>query len=130
MNISQVAKAVGLSQKSVRHYESQGLLGDVPRLENGYRNFTELTVERLRFIARARAAGFSLLECRELLDLKDKPDRHSADVKRLAQHKLTELDQQLAQLQAKRAMLAELTQQCAGDGGADCAILNSLADRS
>ncbi|MGL5304470.1 MAG: MerR family DNA-binding transcriptional regulator, partial [Aeromonas sp.] len=54
MNISKVASATGLTAKTIRYYESIGLIGAPIRRENGYRSYTEGALRELRFIKRAR----------------------------------------------------------------------------
>lgn len=67
--IGQVAKQVGIGVETVRFYERQGLIEDPPRTSLGYRQYPPDTVERLRFIRRAKDLGFSLGEIGELLGL-------------------------------------------------------------
>ena len=54
INIGEAAKATGISQKMVRHYESLGLLAHPPRTESGYRLYNEDSLNTLHFIRRAR----------------------------------------------------------------------------
>jgi DNA-binding transcriptional MerR regulator len=62
MNIGQVSKATGVSERMIRHYERIGLMPPPDRRDNGYRDYSPQSVERLRFIANARDLGFSLEE--------------------------------------------------------------------
>lgn len=126
MKISSAAALTGLPEKTIRYYEDIGLV--LPdRSANGYRRYTAEHVHRLAFIQRARGLGFSIDECRELLSLYDDKHRASADVKRIAEEKLAELDRKVSELTAMRATLAHLAETCQGDGRPDCPILNDLA---
>ena len=126
-NIGQAASQSGVSAKMIRHYESLGLLPTVHRTEAGYRQYGGKEVHTLRFIRRARLLGFSMAEIAELLKLWQNKQRASADVKRIAQAHVADLERRIAEMQAMRQTLAELAQCCAGDSRPDCPILSGLA---
>ncbi|WP_424990499.1 Cu(I)-responsive transcriptional regulator [Fluviibacterium sp. S390] len=126
MNIGDAARASGLPSKTIRYYEDIGLLVP-PRTANGYRDFGPREINILTFLARARALGFTIEECRALLALWQDTDRASADVRRIAQTHLEEIDRKIADLRDMRATLANLVHCCAGDDRPDCPILESLA---
>ncbi|WP_323768228.1 Cu(I)-responsive transcriptional regulator [Antarctobacter sp.] len=127
MNIGEVASRSGLPAKTIRYYEDIGLVTP-PRDTNGYRAFRESDLHKLAFLARARALGFSIEECRLLLGLYEDESRASADVKRLAQEHLASIDEKIAKLQSMRATLATLVHACHGDDRPDCPILQDLAE--
>ena len=93
MNISAASKAAGLPVKTVRYYADIGLVSAPSRSDTGYRTYDDASVRKLIFIRRSRAFGFTIEECRELLDLYQDQDRTSAEVKRIASKRLEELDQ-------------------------------------
>lgn len=125
MNIGDVATASGLPAKTIRYYEDIALV--TPKREaNGYRVFSENDLHKLRFLARARALGFPIEDCRTLLALYEDKGRSSAEVKELSRKHLDEIDQKIAQLQSMRNTLAHLVEACAGDHRPDCPILNDL----
>ena len=128
LNIGQAASQSGVSAKMVRHYESLGLLPPVHRTDAGYRQYGDKQIHTLRFIRRARALGFSMLEIAELLKLWQNQQRASADVKRIAQAHVADLDRRIAEMQAMRQTLAELARCCQGDDRPDCPILSGLAE--
>ncbi|MRI31456.1 Cu(I)-responsive transcriptional regulator [Endozoicomonas sp. OPT23] len=127
MNISKVAKATGLTTKTIRYYEEQGLIPSASRQANGYRDYSELHVRELNFIGQARELGFSLKECADLLALYRDSDRKSADVKVVALKKLVDVEEKISQLQTIRQSLKQLTQCCHGDDMPDCPILDKLS---
>lgn len=127
MNIGEAAERSGVSARMVRHYESLGLLPAVARSEAGYRRYGESEVHTLRFIRRARDLGFSMAEIGDLLALWQKPDRASADVKRIAQHHIADLDRRIAGMTAMKRTLERLSDCCQGDDRPDCPILDGLA---
>ncbi len=126
MNIGQIARRAGLPAKTIRYYEEIGLVAPA-RGENGYRSFSEADLHRLAFLARARALGFSIEECRTLMALWADEDRASADVKRVAEAHLARIDEKIAQLRELRGTLGELVEACRGDARPDCPILKDLA---
>jgi Cu(I)-responsive transcriptional regulator len=126
MNIGDVARRSGLPAKTIRYYEDIGLV--TPRRgANGYRAFCESDLHKLGFIGRARSLGFSIEDCRGLLELYEDTGRASADVKRIAQQHLARVDAKLAELEQMRATLSQLIEHCAGDHRPDCPILADLA---
>ncbi len=127
-NIGQAASRSGVSAKMVRHYESLGLLPTVHRTDAGYRQYGDKEIHTLRFIRRARTLGFSMAEIAELLKLWQNQSRASADVKRIAQAHVADLERRIAEMQAMRQTLAQLAHCCAGDDRPDCPILSGLAD--
>jgi len=126
MNIGEAAEASGLPAKTIRYYEDIGLVA-ADRRDNGYRDYAEHHIHKLRFIQRARSLGFSVDECRNLLSLYEDRNRASAEVKRLAEARLADIDLKIAELRGMRAALSELIDACHGDHRPDCPILNDLA---
>ncbi|PRX37466.1 Cu(I)-responsive transcriptional regulator [Meinhardsimonia xiamenensis] len=125
MNIGDVAERSGLPAKTIRYYEDIGLIRP-KRDANGYRAFDERDLHKLTFLARARALGFSIEDCRALLALYEDDSRASADVKRIAERHLAQIDAKIADLRAMRATLAHLVEACHGDDRPDCPILEDL----
>ena len=97
------------------------------RTENGYRYFMDADVHKLTFLAQARSLGFSLEDCRALLELHGDRRRSSADVKRVAQEHLARLDRKLAELESMRKVLGRLVERCHGDDRPECPIIDQLA---
>lgn len=126
MNIGEVAQRSGLPAKTIRYYEDIGLITPL-RGGNGYRAFRDTDVHKLAFLGRARALGFSIEDCRALLELYEDESRTSAEVKKIARHHLSEIEQKIKDLEEMRATLADLVKACAGDQRPDCPILQSLS---
>ena len=72
------------------------LLPTVARTDSGYRRYSDKEVHTLRFIRRARDLGFSMAEIAELLKLWQNRRRASADVKRIAQRHVADLERRMA----------------------------------
>lgn len=100
MNIGQAASVSGVSAKMIRYYESIGLVTSAERSAGNYRTYGEADIHTLRFIGRARAMGFSMVQIRELLGLWQNKRRASATVKAIAEQRIQELDARIAALPA------------------------------
>jgi Cu(I)-responsive transcriptional regulator len=127
MNIGQAAKHSNVSAKTIRYYESIGLIAPASRTESGYRTYGEKDVATLRFIHQARNLGFSVKDVSMLLDLWRDQGRASADVKALAMAHVEAVDRKIDELQRMRDTLLDLTHRCHGDDRPDCPILEGLA---
>ncbi|GAA4591433.1 DNA-binding transcriptional MerR regulator [Actinoplanes octamycinicus] len=78
MRIGDLAARAGVSVRSVRYYEEQGLLSSI-RSPSGQRHYTEEAVERVTFLQRLYAAGLSSRTIAELLPCVDAPSLEHAD---------------------------------------------------
>ena len=126
MNIGEASKASKVSAKMIRYYEQIGLIPPADRTDSGYRVYTRDDVYRLHFIRRARDLGFAVAEITNLLGLWNDKSRQSADVKRLAQEHIAELDRRIASMLEMADTLKALIRCCAGDERPDCPILHTL----
>ena len=127
MNISQAALRSSLPVKTLRYYEEIGLVCPARIKANDYRDYSESDVENLRFIQRARAVGFSLEVCRELLGLYKDRNRRCSQVKTLVMEKIDQVEKQLQELQALKSVLVDMAKSCAGDDSTDCKIIETLS---
>lgn len=128
MNISQVARLTELSVKSIRLYEDKQLIFSPIRSANGYRVYNENHVKELSIVSRARGAGFSLEECKALVELARNPCRKSSEVKGKAQKKLDEVNQKIADLVEIKRTLESWIQECPGDVNSKCPIIEALIE--
>ncbi|WP_133485568.1 Cu(I)-responsive transcriptional regulator [Aliiroseovarius marinus] len=126
MNIGDVSKRTGLRAKTIRYYEDIGLVTPL-RDTNDYRVFRETDLHKLTFLSRARALGFTIDDCRNLLALYEDETRASADVKEITSKHLKEIEAKINDLQAMHATLSHLSKECAGDHRPDCPILEGLS---
>lgn len=127
MNIGEVATLSGVPRKTIRYYEEVGLIGNPPRDANGYRAYDKDAVHTLRFVSSARHLGFTVEQCRMLLALYRDKDRASADVKRMAEEHIGQIDHKIEELSAMRETLALLARRCHGDERPDCPIIDQLS---
>lgn len=126
MNVGLAAKRSGLPAKTIRYYEEIGLLRP-ERAGNGYRDYSPDDIHRLSFLRRARALGFSIEECRQLMALHNDKSRSSQDVRDIATQHVRAIEVKERELREMRAALTKLIHACHGDARPDCAILDDIA---
>lgn len=129
MNIGQAAKRSGLSDKTLRYYESIGLVTS-KRAANGYRDYDEAQINELRFLASARKVGFTIEECKTLLELFRNQYRHSKHVKSFVLEKVSHIEEQIRNLETMKSALQTLANRCHGDEESQCAIIDGLSNGS
>lgn len=126
MKIGEIAQLVGLTPKAIRFYESAHLISPPHRQENGYRAYTQLHLQTLKLIKRAREVGFSLDECRTLINLWQSPDRKSEDVNNAILQKIELITKQINLLTEMKATLTKLSNQCPNNQQSTCPIISEL----
>jgi len=122
--IGGLAKAAGVGVETVRYYQRRGLLPEPPRPQGEVRRYGEADAKRLKFIRSAQAAGFTLNEIKELLDLDASDDR--ARARELARARVEAIDEKIAALHEAREALAGLAKACATTRGGPCPILGAF----
>jgi MerR family mercuric resistance operon transcriptional regulator len=126
LRIGGLADAAGVGTETIRYYQRRGLLGRPPKPDGGQRAYPPAYVQRVRFIKRAQALGFSLDEIAALLAL-DSGTGH-ARARLLATQRLAQIETRIAGLAAMRAALADLIDRCAHSAGrVSCPIITTLA---
>ncbi len=70
--IGEVAEAVGLSLRTIRHWDEVGLVPPSGRSTGGFRLYTDRDIERLHLVKSLKPLDLSLDEMRELLTTRDR----------------------------------------------------------
>ncbi|HET9335845.1 MAG TPA: MerR family transcriptional regulator [Sphingomicrobium sp.] len=122
--IGGLAAVAGVNVETVRYYQRRGLLPEPPRPPGEIRRYGEEHVKRLRFIRSAQAAGFTLAEIAELLDLDASDDR--ARARELALSRVSALDRKIEELKEAREALTDLATACASRRKGPCPILSAF----
>jgi DNA-binding transcriptional MerR regulator len=102
IGIGALAKAVGVSPDTLRHYERKGVLPELERLPNGYRRFPVSMLDRVRLIRRALALGFTLDELARILNVRDRGGAPCRQARELAAKKLSEIEHRLREMKVLR----------------------------
>lgn len=129
MKIGQLAKTVDIDIQTLRYYESQGLLSEPNRLENGYRDYPLESISSLNFIKKAKLVGFTLKEIKELLAIQVTRDKHTCEeVKNFTQIKLDEITLKIDELLLIKSALEKIHSSCCGGSeiATHCSILSAL----
>ena len=126
LTIGKLAKQTEVTIETIRHYQRIGLLTEPEKPQDGYRYYSDDAITRIRFIKRAKQAGFSLKEITTLLSL---DGAHCEDIRQLAEQKCQQIDQQIMDLTALRQVLGTLVNDCQQTASsARCAILDAFSD--
>ncbi len=129
--IGELAKHCEVTTDTIRFYEKSGLLSQARRSESGYRLYIEADIAKVKFILRAKRTGFTLLEIAELLSIRVDPQHHTCgEVKSIADDKIIELEQRIAELRRFQTSLKSLSKKCCGgeENATGCSILDALEE--
>lgn len=127
LTIGTFAKAAGVNVETIRYYQRRELLPEPERPSGGIRRYNKEDVARMTFIKTAQGLGFSLDEIAELLRLDD--GTHCAEASALAQHKLDDVRDKIANLRRIEKVLNELVTYCQLEGGnVTCPLIASLRE--
>lgn len=125
LTIGKLAKQAEVSIETVRYYQRIGLL-QIPEKPNvGYRHYPPDTIDKIQFIKRAQQAGFTLKETARLLTL---DGTHCEEVRKLAEQKCQQIDNQIRNLTALRHTLGNLVTCCHTNTSTErCSLIDALS---
>ncbi len=106
--IGQVTNLSGIPIRTIRYYESLGLVESSGRTEGGFRQFSIDVLTRLAFIKRAQSLGLSLEEIRDILQVYDQGQPPCDEIREKLEEKLSQIDSQITQLLTLRSQIGEL----------------------
>ena len=93
MRIGELAERAGTTAKTLRFYEEQGLLPPAERTPSGYRDYAPETAARIDFVHRGQAAGLTLAQIRQILDIRDGGAAPCEHVRDLLDARLAEIEE-------------------------------------
>ena len=129
--IGQLAHAAGVPTTTLRYYERAGLVHPTTRAENQYRLYAGQTLQVIRFIRAAQAAGFTLDDVRTLLALRAGDLAVCKDVQPLIVKRLAEVSHRLKEMRHIQRLLQSFLATChAQDQDALCHVVDTLSGAS
>ncbi len=131
MLIGVVSQQFGISPKTIRWYESKGLLHPTERSESGYRYYSPQNVERIAFIRRALQLGFSVKEIQQILQIRQSGSVPCESVLKLLDEHIGELEERIETLEVLKMDLKKLRttwRKKRGEGGLEEGIVCPLIE--
>lgn len=105
----ELARRAGIAAHVVRYYTQRGLLEPRRNARNGYRQYVETDLYRLRFICRAKSVGFTLSDIELILRDADGGLAPCAQVRRLIRLRAAENDERISSAQRLQSRIREVT---------------------
>lgn len=116
MRIGELADRLGVTTKSIRFYESIGLMPDPARTASGYRDYAQTDADRLTFIKTAQRLGLSLDEISEIIAFRDRGQRPCGYVADVLDRQVADLDRRIREMRSLRDELKGLQAKAAAPG--------------
>lgn len=121
--IGKLAKDLDISVETIRFYERKGLIAQPLKPKSGYRMYNNALASQLKFIIKAKALGFTLIEIASLMSLSG----NCADVESMGLQKLRLIRDKIADLLRLEKVIQDMTDSCkANQDPNSCPIINSL----
>ena len=129
MRIGELADLLAVTTKSIRFYESIGLMPEPVRTPSGYRDYAGEDAERLTFIKTAQRLGLSLDEIGEIIAFRDRGQQPCSYVAGVLRRQVADLDRRIGEMQALRDELTTLEAKAARGSdaaGTFCGIIEHV----
>jgi DNA-binding transcriptional MerR regulator len=120
VRIGELADRAGVSAKTVRYYESIGLMDAPKRAANGYREYESDALERLHFVRDSQAAGLTLAEVAEILAMKAAGESTCSHTRTLLERHVNDIDRQIESLLAAKGELLAMQRRAEALNPAQC----------
>lgn len=108
MKIGEFASAAGVNAKTVRYYESIGVLPEPARTASGYRDYDDSFIDRLTFIRTAQRLGITLDEVKETLVFRERGEAPCSYVRGVLDAQLEGIDRRIEELELLRTQLRDI----------------------
>jgi DNA-binding transcriptional MerR regulator len=131
LTIGRLAEEVDIPASTVRYYERIRLLAPEDRSQGNYRLYGRASLQRLRFIRAAQSIGFTLEDIRALVGAQNRRRPSCHDVQRLIAARLSQIDEQMANLRQVRKLLKASMAKCRATQRPQCChVIESLDEIS
>lgn len=120
MQIGRLAARTGVPARTIRFYESAGVIPEPRRTPAGYRDYDSDAVSRLLFLRAAKAAGLTLAEIAQVIAIRDRGESPCLHTRHLLTAKHIEVTDRIRELTALRAELDHLIAAGAGFDPSQC----------
>ena len=125
LTIGEVALKASVNVETIRFYERKKILNQ-PAKGLSRRKYTNEFVDQILFIKQAQKVGFTLIEIKELMDLKLLPNKGCGTVKKKTAIKIAEVSQKNENLKEMLKLLKQFESKCDGNELEKCSILDGL----
>ena len=126
MKIGQLSQQTDCGVETIRYYEKIGLFPTPGRSDGGYRIYSSEHLQRLNFIRRGRALGFSIDEIRDMLGMIDDGNIACGDINDIAMRHVRDIRRKIRDLKRLEKTLTGIAEHCHCDDLPQCAIIDSL----
>lgn len=134
MRIGEVAQAAGVNPKTIRYYESVGVLPEPARTGSGYRDYDESFPDRLTFIRTAQRLGVTLDEIREILSFRERGETPCGYVRGVLDAQLEGISRRIQELELLRDQLTKIASEAdqlpPADGGGTCRLIEHVRQKT
>ncbi len=125
LTIGELAEKANVNVETIRFYERKKILNQ-PTKGLSRRKYTDEFVDQILFIKQAQKVGFTLIEIKQLMDLKLLPNKGCGAVKNKTAIKIAEVSQKIENLKEMLKLLKQFESKCDGNELEKCSILDGL----
>jgi MerR family mercuric resistance operon transcriptional regulator len=125
LTIGELAEKASVNVETIRFYERKKILNQ-PTKGLSRRKYTDEFVDQILFIKQAQKVGFTLIEIKELMDLKLLSNKGCGGVKKKTAIKIAEVSEKIENLKEMLKLLKQFESKCDGNELEKCSILDGL----
>jgi len=130
LSIGELARRSGVKIPTIRYYEQIGLLPTPARTEGKQRRYGAEEIKRLSFIRHARELAFDIDDIRQLLALSETPQQSCHQADSIAMRHLDRIEERIRHLDALRAELRRMVDECGHGRICECRIVEVIGDHN